>query len=106
MSSVNTVTIQADVINKETLAKLNKWLKDNDHLGNEFELVDSSKSAGTKYPDKHLVWGGLNYLHCDEFIELFRSLDLTGALLTIFNSDGDHATIIKSEDVYNVSVTT
>jgi hypothetical protein len=99
MSSVNTVTIQADNITKETLGKLNGWLKENNHLGNEFQLISGDTSAGTKYPDKHLVWGGLNYLNYTEFIPFFKSLDLTGALMTIFNQDGDWVSIVKSDDV-------
>ena len=103
MSSVNTVVIQLALDEPKALDRLldrlNQYLEERNHLGNKFEYVDSCKSAGTKYPNKKLIWGGLNYLNTEEFIELFRSLDIMFSIMTIFNSDGDLCTVIPSRDL-------
>ena len=48
MSHVTTVMIQMHDYEKQesALKSLNNWLKDNGHLGGEFEFLDAHKSAG------------------------------------------------------------
>lgn len=98
MSFVYTVVIQMmDYKEREeaALAKLNDYVVREKHAGNLFSFLDGSKSAGTKSPERSLIWGGFNYLNKEEFISLFKSLQLENALLTI-STPGDSYVIIPS----------
>lgn len=97
MSYVSTVTIQIwdhGVALEKAIEKLNLYLQENRHLGVKFEKIPYEKSAGTKSAERTLLWGGLNYLDCEEFIQVFLNLDIEEGLLTIANPDGGTYTII------------
>jgi hypothetical protein len=101
MSYVYNVVIQLgdyDEENLKALTKLNEWVKENGHMGGNFESLDSKKSAGTKYPEIDVIWGGFNYLNTDEFVEFFKSLKLQGSLLTIKVPDFGPYRIVHSEN--------
>jgi hypothetical protein len=100
MSSVNTVVIQIGYGDEEkAIEAINNYLKEDGRLGNPFVPIKSSESAGTKSPEKTLLWGGINYLNVQEFIDLFLSLDIVDSLMTIFNSDGDHCYVVSKDVV-------
>jgi hypothetical protein len=98
MSYVSTVIIQMHDYYKEdeALEKLNEWLAQNDHLGGKFQYLDGCQSAGTKHPERRVVWGGINYLDTQEFIRFFKSLGLDDSLLTIATADQERYKIIAS----------
>jgi hypothetical protein len=101
MSSVSTVVIVIDDYEKEekALLSLNEWLKEHGHLGNVFNPIDGGNSAGTKYPEKTVVWGGLNYLNEEEFISFFKKLNLDNSLLVMGSPDDDSYKVVKSNTV-------
>jgi hypothetical protein len=92
VSVVSTVVIvslrNALDIDVSNIDLLNNWLIehdfDNDLL---FREIDPSLSAGDKYPERNLYWGGLNYLDQDAFTSFFKTLDWDGALLIIGSDD-------------------
>lgn len=92
MSHVTTVVIvSADRKNEDrNVATLNSWLKENDHLGCEFSPVKNSENcAGTKYPQRRLYWGGLNFLSHNKFIDIFRSLNWENTVLILGYEEQD-----------------
>lgn len=101
MSYVYTVVIQMGGSHREqkdAVERLNEYLKEKNHLGGAFELIDSGKSAGTKFPERNLIWGGFNYLNQPEFIELFKSLKLDNSLLTIAHPEYELYTVVPSHN--------
>lgn len=113
MSMVTTVVIISDGYcgrEEKRLKKLNKWVKDNNHAGGIFEPVkdDGRDSAGTKYPERRLYWGGFNYLDQDQFIEFFNSLGWENTLLIMGYDDSDRGYIVSAapnlkSDLHDVS---
>ena len=98
MSFVTTVVIISDSYGKEEeaqIAKLNKYITERYSDEVLFNKVEGSEhSAGTKYPQRSLYWGGFNYLDHDEFIELFRSINWGNSLLIMGHEDSDDGYIV------------
>jgi len=106
MSHVTTVVIISNGHGSEEdnrLAKLNGWLKTNNHLGNPFVGESSQDSAGTKYPQRRLYFGGFNYLNHEDFIEFFKSLDFPESLLVLGydNSESAYGVLATGYEKYD-----
>lgn len=103
MSRVSTVTLligycdsydNYDII----LEQLNKYFTEKEKLGMRFEYMNGENAAGTKYPERKLLWAGINYLETEEFIEFVKSLELEDSLLTIASPDHDQYTVVPLGD--------
>jgi hypothetical protein len=102
MSMVYTVVIQMNDFYEEcdsAIGKLNDWLTEHDYNyhGNKFKYLDGSSSAGTKFPECKVIWGGFNYLNEESFIKFFKELDLENSLLTISSPNEGPFTIVHSK---------
>lgn len=99
MSHVTTVTIIShDYRNfDKAVEKLNAYLLDRyNGRGGMFKPLNSEDSAGTKYPQRKIIWGGFNYLYTSEFVDLFKSLNLEDTILILAPEDGEFYSIFSS----------
>lgn len=91
MSQVSTVIIISTSSNKDHLAVLNMWLTQHGVMGSQpLEKVSSESSAGDKYPQRTLYWGGFNFLDEDLFVAFFKTLKWEGTLLIIGSEEVDN----------------
>lgn len=94
MSQVSTVIIitSSDLDSKEPIAALNIWLTQHGVLGQHpLQKISSESSAGNKYPQRTLYWGGFDSLREDAFIEFFKTLkwQLSETVLILGPKDAD-----------------
>lgn len=100
MSVVTTVTIIShdyDAFEK-AIEKLNAYICERyDNSNVNFKLLDRGVSAGTKYPQREMVWGGFNYLDHKEFVSLFKSLDLDDTIMIFAPEESGEYQIFSSK---------
>ena len=99
MSSVTSVVILSGDYQKfdRAIEEFNAWI-DSHHpdRGGRFKKFDRSDSAGTKCVQFDMIWGGFNYMYVDEFIELFKSLNLYDSIAIFSPEDGEEYSIVSS----------
>lgn len=101
MSVVTTITIISDGYGDEEKANLkvlNDWITERYSERVIFRKIEGSEySAGTKYPQRNLYWGGFNYLNKSEFIDVFRSIDWEYSVMIIGYEDSERGyTVVPS----------
>ena len=90
MSNVSSVFIIANRADREHIAALNMWLTQYGVLGNyPLGKISGESSAGNKYPQRCLYWGGFNFLNEDLFVNFFKTLKWEGTLLILGSEDAD-----------------
>jgi len=103
MSKVSSVFIIANRTDKDHLASLNMWLHQHGVLGNHpLGKISGESSAGDKYPQRDLYWGGFNFLNEDLFVDFFKTLKWEGTLLILGSEDSDagYRVVIGDGDNY------
>ena len=91
MTKVSSVFIITSSVIPEHLTSLNNWLEKEGVLGPvPLQKISSETSAGTKYPQRTLYWGGFNFLREDAFVDVFKSLEWEGAVLILGSEDADN----------------
>lgn len=101
MSQVSSVFIITSCVNAENLASLNAWLEREDVLGIfPLQKVSGETSAGNKYPQRTLYWGGFNFLREDAFVDFFKTLKWEGTLLILGseNIDTGHRIVVGGSE--------
>lgn len=91
---------------KENTELINKWFEDNKY-GDLIRLspANGEASNGDKFPQRELMWAGINYLKEDEFISFFKTLEWNGTLLIIGPEDSDNGykvVLAKPEGPYGM----
>lgn len=96
MSYVSTVTILIGDYDKEEMIvnHLNNYFTEKYKLGEPFKYIEGGTAAGTKYPERRLLWAGINYLETENFIEFIKSLNIEDSVLTIANPNHDQYTVV------------
>jgi len=111
MSVVSTVIIvtlpyNGDGSTEKNINLLNNWMIEHD-FDKEllFQPISSDFSAGDKYPERLLFWGGFNYLDEDAFVDFFKTLTWNGTLLIIGSNDKDegYRVVLGNGDDFDLS---
>lgn len=89
MSSVSTVILITCKFDKRKIGAINDWMRENQENDYPFIEVDRETSAGDKYPQRSLFWGGFNFLKEEEFISFFKTLKWDGTILLIGSEESD-----------------
>jgi len=89
MSCVSTVIIITCRYDKRKIGAINDWMRDNHDKDYPFIEVSKETSAGDKYPQRSLFWGGFNFLNEEEFVSFFKTLKWDGTLLIIGSEESD-----------------